>query len=325
MQNFASIQEMNNKLKENIMKNISFKIADTKDLLLQSYQLVYKRYIDVGFCKKNANQIYFGFHDLLIDTRTFVAEYNGKVIATLSVIMDNSASLPSDHIFNNEVNNIRESQRKIAEISRFAVSQDYKKYSVMIFQYLFQLLYHSYVISSNVTDCIIMVEPRHCKVYKKFGFHEISDIKLDNDADNAESKLMRLKLKENGRLIQYPCFATALSELKGFLPVLNESLVKHQEINSMYKKFLTEDKNLTEQEYKLFNFRGFLMNSYLYKIKNELHQKSINENSYNYFKLFNKLLDHWPHNFLNESKAQLVQLMNSCIYIADEMSLSHVS
>lgn len=307
------------------MNNISFKIADTKELLLQSYQLVYKRYVDVGFCRRNESQIYFGFHDLLIDTRTFVAEIDGKVIATLSVIIDNSAGLPSDHLFINEVNHIRESHKKIAEISRFAVNQDYKKYSVMIFQYLFQLLYHSYVISSNVTDCIIMVEPRHCKVYKKFGFIEFSDIKLDNDAENTESKLMRLKLKESGQLIQYPCFATALSELKGFLPVLNESLVKHQEINSMYIKFLINDQNLTEKEYKLFNFRGFLINSYLFKMKNEIHQIRISNRSYNHFKLLNKLLDHWPYNYLKESKAQLIQLINFCGKIADEMSLSHVS
>lgn len=307
------------------MNNISFKIADTKELLLQSYQLVYKRYIDVGFCKKNENQIYFGFHDLLIDTRTFVAEIDGKVIATLSVIIDNSAGLPSDHLFCNEINHFRDTNKKIAEISRFAVNQEYKKYSVVIFQYLFQLLYHSYVISSNVTDCVIMVEPRHCKVYKKFGFIEISDIKLDNDAEYAESKLMRLKLKENGSLIQYPCFAAALIELKGFLPVLNVTLLKHQEINSMYKKFISNNKNLTEKEYKLFNFRGFLMNSFLYKMKNEIHIKKSSSNQINYFKLFNKLLDYWPKNFLDESKAQLVQLVNSCNNIDREMSLSHVS
>jgi hypothetical protein len=93
----------------------------------------------------------------------------------------------------------------------------------------------------------------------------------------------------------------------------------------MYKKFLTEDKNLTEQEYKLFNFRGFLMNSYLYKIKNELHQKSINENRYNYFKLFNKLLDHWPIKFLNQAKVQVLQLMSSCYRMANEINLNHVS
>ena len=307
------------------MNNISFKIADTKELLLQSYQLVYKRYIDVGFCKKNENQIHFGFHDLLIDTRTFVAEIDGKVIATLSVIIDNSAGLPSDHLFCNEINNFRDANKKIAEISRFAVSQDYKKYSVLIFQYLFQLLYHSYVISSNVTDCIIMVEPRHCKLYKKFGFIEISDIKLDNDAENIESKLMRLKLKEKGSLIQYPCFAAALSELKGFLPVLNETLLKHQEINLMYKKFISNNTNLSEKEYKLFNFRGFLMNSFLYKMKNELHVKKSNGNQDNYCKLFNKLLDYWPQNFLNQSKVQLVELVTSYNNLDDEMSLSHVS
>ena len=307
------------------MNNISFKIADTKELLLQSYQLVYKRYIDVGFCKKNENQIYFGFHDLLIDTRTFVAEIDGKVIATLSVIIDNSAGLPSDHLFYNEINHFRDSNKKIAEISRFAVSQDYKKYSVLIFQYLFQLLYHSYVFRSNVTDCIIMVEPRHCKVYKKFGFIEISDIKLDNDAENVESKLMRLKLKENGRLIQYPCFAAAVNELKGFLPVLNETLLKHQEIDLMYKKFISNNSNLSGKEYKLFNFRGFLMNSFLYKMKNEIYVKSSSENHITYLKLFNKLLDYWPQNFLDESKAQLIQLVNSCHMIGEEMRLSHVS
>lgn len=249
------------------MNNITFKIADTKELLLQSYQLVYQRYIDVGFCKKNENQIYFGLHDLLPDTRTFVAEIEGKVIATLSVIIDNSAGLPCDHLFKDEVNHFRDTSKYLAEISRFAVSQDFKKYSVVIFQYLFQLLYHSYVIGSNVTDCIIMVEPRHCKVYKKFGFNEISDIKLDNDADNAESKLMRLQLKEKNSIVHYPCFEKAINELKGFLPVLNETLVKHKELSLMYKKFYFNSSFFTVQEYKLYNFRNFLIASILHKAK----------------------------------------------------------
>ena len=277
------------------MNNISFKIANTKELLLQSYQLVYKRYVDVGFCQKNENQIYFGFHDLLIDTRTFVAEIDGKVIATLSVIIDNSAGLPCEHLFKNEVNSFRDSNKKIAEISRFAVSQDFKKNSVVIFQYLFQLLYHSYVSSSNVTDCIIMVEPRHCKVYKKFGFNEISDIKLDHDADNAESKLMRLKLKENESIVHYPCFDKALNELKGFLPVLNESLIKNQELYSMYKKFLSHNSFFTEEEFKLYNFRNFLINSYLHKTK------------------------------LKKSNVKLVDKLKPSDHLANEMYLSHVS
>ena len=213
------------------MDKITYKIADSKELLMQSYQLVYQRYLDVGFCKENNTKMYFGFHELLTDTRTFVAEIDGKVIATLSVIIDNPAGIPSDHLFSNELNSFRGPSRKIAEISRFAVNSEYKKYSISIFQYLFQLLYHTYVISSNVTDCVILVEPRHCKVYKKFNFVEVSEVKLDEDAENAESKLMLLKLRENGRLVQYPCFAKAMNGLKGFLQVLYEALSKHQELN----------------------------------------------------------------------------------------------
>lgn len=249
------------------MNNISFKIADTKELLLQSYQLVYQRYIKVGFCKNNENHIYFGMHDLLTDTRTFVAEIEGKVIATLSVILDNSSGLPCDHLFKNEVNHFRDTSKYLAEISRFAVSQDFKKYSVMIFQYLFQLLYHSYVLGTNVTDCIIMVEPRHCKLYKKFGFNEISDIKLDTEADNAESKLMRLQLKDKKSIVHYPCFDRAINELKGFLPVLNEALTKHKELSLMYEKFYSNKSSFTIQEYKLYNFRNFLISSIMHKSK----------------------------------------------------------
>lgn len=313
-------------LKGKPMDKITYKIADSKELLMQSYQLVYQRYLEVGFCQANKNKMYFGFHELLTDTRTFVAELDGKVIATLSVILDNSAGLPSDHLFSNELNKLRDPSRKIAEISRFAVGSDYKKYSLFIFQYLFQLLYHSYVISSNVTDCVILVEPRHCKVYKKFNFVEVSEVKLDEDAENAESKLMLLKLRENGQLVQYPCFAAALNELKGFLPVLNEALLKHQELNNMYKKFLSNRKTLSSKEQHLFNFRGFLMNSYLHKTRIELENKHNYQSSCNYSKLFRKLLENWPQNYLDHLRMQVEQLMNSCYNsIPLEMQLSHVS
>jgi hypothetical protein len=162
----------------------------------------------------------------------------------------------------------------------------------------------------KVTDCIIMVEPRHCKVYKKFGFMEFSDIKLDVDANNAESKLMRLKLRENGAIVHYPCFDNVFNELKGFLSVLNDSLAKHQEISLMHDKFLSNN-YLSEQEYKLFNFRGFLINSYFHNSKLNLQQQKINNN--------------WDNNYFMQAKAQLVQLIKCCYRMPNELKLSQVS
>lgn len=259
------------------MSNITYKIADTPDLLFQSYQLVYKRYLEVGFCKSNSMQAYFGFHDLLPDTRTFIATIEGKVIATLSAIFDHDGGLPSEHLFSSEINSVRLTNRKIAEVSRFAVNGDFKKYSIAIFNYLFQLLYHSYVISSNVTDCIILVEPRHCKVYKKFGFIEISEVKLDEEANYTESKLMHLQLKQEQQLISYACFTNAINELEGFIPLLNETLNKHHELNVIYQKLDDTNCEMTIKEYKLFNFRRFLINSNLYKksFKNLFEEMSL--------------------------------------------------
>jgi hypothetical protein len=293
---------------------------------MQSYQLVYKRYLEVGFCKENHTKMYFGFHELLTDTRTFIAEIDGKVIATLSVIIDNSAGLPSDHLFLNELNSFRDPSRKIAEISRFAVSSEYKKFSITIFHYLFQLLYHSYVISSNVTDCVILVEPRHCKLYKKFNFVEVSNMKLDEDANQAESKLMRLVLRDNGQLIQYPCFASSLKDLKGFSAFLTDALLKHQELNCMYQKFIQNKPLTVSKEISLFNFRGYLMNSYLHNAKIELEDKNNTQKSYTYNKFFSKLLESWPTNYLDKLRAQVEQLKDSCYNsLTHELPLSHVS
>jgi len=305
------------------MNIITYKIADTPDLLLQSYRLVYQRYLEVGFCKTNSVQAYYGFHDLLPDTRTFIAEIDGKVIATLSVILDNSAGLPSDHIFSSEVNGFRKLNRKIAEISRFAVHSYYKKYSIAIFQYLFQLLYHSYVISSDVTDCIILVEPRHCKVYKKFGFIEISEVKLDKEADNTESKLMRLQLRNNGKLVQYPCFATAMNDLKGFRLILSDTLLKQQELKRIYMSFASENRELTIKEFKLFNFRSLLMSSYLYKAKLEISENKSPRNYYQTIKDFCCLFESWPKNYLFQLRNQVDELLQSYQAIANDINFNH--
>lgn len=308
------------------MDKITYKIADSQELLKQSYQLVYQKYLEVGFCSENNSKMYFGLHEFLTDTRTFIAEIDGKVIATLSVIIDNSAGLPSDHLFGIELNTLRDPRKKIAEISRFAVSSEYKKYSIFIFQYLFQLLYHSYVISSNVTDCIILVEPRHCKVYKKFNFVEISELKFDEEAGNTESKLMLLKLRENGSLVPYPCFTMALNSLKGFSLVLTEALMKHQELNNMYKKFLFNHESLSNSELKIFNFRGLLMDSYIQKTKLELEIRGNFDSYHKFCKLFGKLLENWPHHYLSQLRMQVEQLMSLCYNgNKQELPISHVS
>ena len=171
-----------------------------------------------------------------------------------------------------------------------------------------------------------MVAPRHCKVYKKFGFIEISDIKLDAEADNAESILMILKLKENGKFVHYPFYDSAFEKLKDFLPILNDSLAKHQKLKDMYKVFLSNNLNLKGNEYCLLNFRSFLINSYLHKAQIELESQSSYEKEFMYRKLFEKLLEYWPHHYLDQLRQKVVELKNSCCDSqSHELSLSHVS
>ncbi len=112
-------------IKEEHSDKLTFEVATTKESLEESFKLVQDSYKQVKITN-NIDDIYriTKFH-CLPTTRVFVAKYDRKIIATLTVILDSSFKLPIDQF--TSVDYLRKTGRRICEFSSLAVHKDWRK------------------------------------------------------------------------------------------------------------------------------------------------------------------------------------------------------
>ena len=146
-------------------------IAETRDELEQAFSLVYREYINLGYITEpNSSQIYLTIHHMLPETAVFIFKSYLKVISTLTQIFDGDVfGLPMDALYHDELNALRDENRKIVEISALVTPSEIRWRN--IFMYLYRAIYW-HAVYKNVDDLCIMVNPKHVKFYKSILFFE---------------------------------------------------------------------------------------------------------------------------------------------------------
>src|SRR4051812_13207880 len=126
-------------------------------------------------------------------TITLDAHDAEQVMGTLTVRLDTRESgLLADALYSNEINALRQTGRKLCEVSKLAVDPRFGSKELMAS--LFQLAYlYAYVIH-RVHDAFIEVNPRHAGFYKRMlGFTEIGELRTCPRV-NAPAVLLHLDL-----------------------------------------------------------------------------------------------------------------------------------
>ncbi len=204
------------------------------------FRITYKRYLKRGYCKPNINKIYYNIYSLLPRSRTFAIKQNKQIVGTTTLIVDTSCRLPMDTLFGDQLDELRQQGRKLAEVSMLAIEQTsddirlstsltrFEKHAKLfsLFKLIFEYAYHV----AKVSDLIIGVHPRHVGLYEYLLFKPLGPAKSYPGANGSLAVPMRLnfdefntnELSQKQKLFMFP--KTPLSFLKSGIMV-DENLI----------------------------------------------------------------------------------------------------
>ncbi|MCB1948255.1 MAG: long-chain N-acyl amino acid synthase [Burkholderiales bacterium] len=155
---------------------------------------------------------------------TFSAFSEENTIGTITLKIDSGSGLLADELYGQELAGFREKNRKICELSKFAVVPEYG--SKELFATLFHFAYiYAYNIH-NVEDAFIEINPRHASFYRRMlGFDQIGELRTCKRVD-APASLLHLNLDYMSKQISlfagsrntdsrsiYPYFLTQFEEM----------------------------------------------------------------------------------------------------------------
>jgi hypothetical protein len=154
-----------------ISRPIEVKIASTESEWEQAFQLAASSYQARGYETPGANRLRFTPYHALPDTLTFVAKHEGQVVATFSVVMDNTLlGLPMEDIYPTEVAELRKQGRRLAETTTLADAGLGVREFIQVFLALIKLAMQHHRCHGGDTP-VIVVNPRHRQFYTRIlGF-----------------------------------------------------------------------------------------------------------------------------------------------------------
>src|SRR5262249_50763176 len=151
----------------NISRDIRVKIASTRAEWEDAFQLVADSYQARGYEVPGAGDYRFTSYHALPDTIVLVAKEKDRVIATMSVVMDNSLlGLPMEAIYAAEIQQLRRAGRRLAEVGNLADSRLGTREFIQVFLGLIQLAWQHHVGHGGDT-AVITVNPRHRAFFTK--------------------------------------------------------------------------------------------------------------------------------------------------------------
>jgi len=198
IQKTMACYKRNTSLIENKAKqDFSIKIANTLEEREAVFRLAYQVYLEKGYVSENPNQWLIQPYDTNQETTILIVQDKNKNIAgTLTLVFSESCTLPAETLYHLELNELKNREEKIAEISRLVIHPAYrnsKEVLLLLFNYL--AIYTTYV--KKYHHVAIQVNPRHCEYYKTIlCFEKIGNEKPCPQVGNAPAILLNLPVKK---------------------------------------------------------------------------------------------------------------------------------
>lgn len=150
------------------------RIARTLSDWQSAMELTYGEYVKAGLIDRNSIGLRSTESDLWPGTQKLLSSISGNVLGTLTMIVDSiDHGLPMDTVYEAELVALRQSGRKLVELSALAMDVPDLRGSLPVQVSLFALMYH-YALQQGVSDLVIAVHPKHAPFYEKaFGFLRI--------------------------------------------------------------------------------------------------------------------------------------------------------
>ncbi len=184
-----------------VCRPIEVKIASRESEWEQAYALAAVSYQERGYESPGTSRLRFTPYHALPDTVTLVAKHGEQVLATFSIVMDNSLlGLPMEGTYPDEIASLRRRGRRMFEATTLADGGLNVREFVQVFLTLIKLSmqYHT---SHGGDSYVIAVNPRHRKFYTKImGFVPLGPLRSYAAVQDAPAEAFLLDnqlLKEN--------------------------------------------------------------------------------------------------------------------------------
>lgn len=188
----TSIDEMADKDLFATEQHPAISVAHSYQDLESAYRLVYDQYLKQGYQVENENRVRFTPHFGLPTSHTLIAKTGDSVIGVLTMVVDGALGLPMEKQYPQEIEALRRSGAKIAEISCL-VTRRSKDLPVLL-----RLFYAAYAYATKhlgVTDFCVAVTTGHRRFYKQaLLFEQIGDVTAYNSCNDVRAVAMRLNL-----------------------------------------------------------------------------------------------------------------------------------
>ncbi len=214
----------------------SVRVASTIEQRRAAWAMVYRSYLAKEFAEPNREGLWYGLHDALPSTTTFVVSHLGHEVSTLTVAFDSPAGLPADALFRDQLDRFRDEGRRPCEIISLASEGVSFRDGTESLKQMFRLAYLTAVIE-GATDLIITVNPRHTAFYERtLLFTRVGDVRSYAKVGGAPAVLMSLTIeaaqamfltkygRDPGSLYHFFYDPTQIADLTGFLRAMREPL-----------------------------------------------------------------------------------------------------
>ncbi len=169
-------------------------------------QLVYREFAKHRYVDPNsASWKELPKHNLHPTSATFVARYRHRVVGTISVILDSEIGLPLDDTYKEEIDKLRQQNRKICQFTQLAVDRTFLKFrrkegkrmsQLFVFVPLFKLSFQ-YCALHAVDYFVMTINPKHESFYKNVMMcHEVGDSKRSPALNHAPTSARGCHVQE---------------------------------------------------------------------------------------------------------------------------------
>jgi hypothetical protein len=169
--------------------------ADGADRL-KCWYLVYQEYVAMGYAPRKELEYRYSVHDALPEAATFIVEYQGEPVGTVSVFPDSPLGLPADEIYRDELNAMRAAGRRLVEVGRLTIRGEHKHEREILVNLFDALSIYGRRVCW-ATDLVITVNPSHAKFYERMIlFERAGGEKSLGSVCGAAAVLLRLRQME---------------------------------------------------------------------------------------------------------------------------------
>ncbi len=166
-----------NQASTEITADISSRIAATRQEREAAFRLVYSSYLRSGLGEMNGCQMRVTPYHLLPTTEVFIAEYQGDVIFTMSLVADGALGVPMENVYGDEIAALRGRGLRVAEVSCLADRRAKLARFFPIFLRTSRLMVQ-YAHRQGLDGLVVAVHPKHARFYRRyFDFRVIGEEK----------------------------------------------------------------------------------------------------------------------------------------------------